>query len=148
MSKLGPSLPPNTRVLPLKIHHGINRPIDHYGYLVEMDGMRWVHFGDTEIQPVELKNYRAHFESPIEVAFLPFWMLFNDEWKVQLNDVLPSHKVVAMHIPMDHRRDRFMKSKGGLKGMLKEMQAIHPEVYVFERPGQDKIFRFGSGRGE
>lgn len=127
------------KVTVLDLHHGKGRPIDHNAYLVEMDGFRWVHFGDTEIQPAELAPYRSQLEEPLDVAFLPFWLLFEEAWRAELTRVLPTKAVVIMHIPAVGE-DAFVRSKGGISGMIKDFQAVHPAILAFRQVGDRLVF--------
>ncbi len=83
----------------LNLHHGPRvPPVENLGFVVELGGRRFLHFGDTE---AKIDDFRPYLEllRGTEVALLPFWFL-SSEWRAEMvrREIAPRGIVVA-HLP-------------------------------------------------
>ncbi|MCL4703739.1 MBL fold metallo-hydrolase [bacterium] len=98
------------RVQLLNLHHGRTRPIENLGFIVEIGGKRILHIGDSVAEAAVFQKYEVAKES-IDVAFLPFWYFFNDDFKRAVREQIRPRHIVVMHIELDSFRNGSWQKK-------------------------------------
>lgn len=103
-------------------HDGGPDRIGHRAYVVELAGRRFVHTGDGPSAPGDL----APFDLPsagIDVAFVPFWILYDETGRRIVTDEIASERVVAIHLSHD-----------GAAREARRVRAAMPTAEVFGAP--------------
>lgn len=107
-------------------HAGGDRQIGivNMGFVVEIDGKRVLHLGDSEMdfrrfQEVDLKQYE------IDLALVPYWYLSDQQGKRIVNETIAAKKVVGIHFP-----------KAPSKMAISEIADQFPEAHVFQKVGE------------
>jgi L-ascorbate metabolism protein UlaG (beta-lactamase superfamily) len=88
------------KVKVLGMRHGGDRFwwMKNLGYIVEIGGKKFFHFGDAD---TSVENFSA-FELPkekIEVAFVPYWFLLSEGGRQLVRERIGATANVAVHIP-------------------------------------------------
>jgi L-ascorbate metabolism protein UlaG (beta-lactamase superfamily) len=86
----------------LGISHGTgrHRSVQHLGYLVELDGVRILHLGDSWVEDDTFKPFRLD-TSRVDVALVPSWLLRNAATRqVILREIRP-RTIMAFHLGRD-----------------------------------------------
>ena len=110
----------------LGITHGTgrNRAVQHLGYLVELDGVRVLHLGDSWVEDHTFKPFRLD-TMRVHVALVPSWLLRNAETRaVIIRDIRP-RTVMAFHLGRDDEAR-----------VTKEIHQAMPTAIILFRPLQ------------
>ena len=110
----------------LGISHGTGRhlAVQHLGYLVELDGVRILHLGDSWVEDDTFKPFRLD-TMRVDVALVPSWLLRNDETReVIVRDIRP-RKVMAIHLGRDDEAQ-----------VTREVHQVMPSAIILSRPLQ------------
>ena len=113
----------------MSLHHGVGSSAQNLGLIVELNGIRVLHAGDTQATPAEFLEYGIGSES-FQVVFLPFWFLFEPEWSAA---VAGAEQVVAMHVPALNAEAATFGPSGNLARLKKQLRATDPRVIVFDQ---------------
>lgn len=117
----------------LNIHHGRSRPIENLGCIVEIAGKRILHIGDSEAEAAVFQKY-AVVKDSIDVAFLPFWYFFNDDFQHAVREQIRPRHVVVMHIELDTFRSGSWPKKWA------SIKAEFPNAVYFAQELEKKSF--------
>jgi L-ascorbate metabolism protein UlaG (beta-lactamase superfamily) len=119
----------------LNLHHGRQRdpPVANVGFLIDIEGFRVVHLGDTEVPVEELLDYGLAQES-IDVAFVPYWQLMGDDGKRLVEEALNPRYVVAMHIPAGNASASYFEPATSLGDLVNQLREVHPGVIILQDP--------------
>ena len=124
------------KVTIINLHHGRKRPIENLGFMVEMNGQRFLHVGDTEATAADFAVYDLK-EKKIDVAFLPLWLLRHNAWAGSASAV-GARRIVIMHVPTAEMADGAVERQGGWTQVLAAIQAERPGSLSFARELQEK----------
>ncbi len=113
----------------MNLHHGKGSTAQNLGLIVELNGIRILHTGDTQATPAEFIDYGLANE-PFQLVFLPFWFLLEPDWS---KAVRKAERIVAMHVPALNADARTFGPAGSLAGLKKQLRASDPRVIVFEQ---------------
>ena len=108
-------------------HQGIENLI----YLIEMNGVRFLHVGDATLtHNPEFFTGNPFPEGAIDFVFLEFF-----DWSEETKEILdrwmkPDH-VVFMHLP---------REKEKIAAIKQHLTSIFPDAVVFDQPLQERIF--------
>ncbi len=75
----------------------MHNKIKNVGFLIEMDGIKLVHFGDAFWMEEVIENLELKKEG-IDIAILPAWMIASQKNKKLIEKYLAPKKVIATHI--------------------------------------------------
>jgi L-ascorbate metabolism protein UlaG (beta-lactamase superfamily) len=100
-------------------HSGKNETTQNQMYLVDMDGTKIFHEGDSRGSLKTFENLGLEKES-IDVAFVHFWFPINEDARKIINDYLKPRQIVLMHMPVD-RFEHFKKKIDKFKDELPPM---------------------------
>lgn len=106
----------------------LNSWVQHYAYLIKVDGKSLLHLGDTYAVNKHLKTLRSAIPDTIDVAMVPFWFLYDSAWEWLKQDIYV-RQILAIHVPIPDA----VKLEA-------EMEALDPKITVFRRLGERKIF--------
>ena len=127
------------QVTSLNLHHGRSRPVENLGFVIEIDGWRFLHIGDTEATPDELASLGLG-ELDIDVFFVPYWFLAYSDWDGQIEPAVGSPTLVPMHIPPRDDPRGYLDDLGGFNGTIKFIRSKYPAAVVFETAMVTKTF--------
>lgn len=112
----------------LGISHGTgrHRSVQHLGYLVELDGVRILHLGDSWVEDDTFKPFRLD-TMRVDVALVPSWLLRNAETRaVIVRDIRPRN-VMAFHLGRDDEA-----------GVTRDIREVMPAAIILSRPLQQE----------
>lgn len=121
------------RIEALALHHGRDRDVSNLGFLVELDGVRILHVGDTEATAPDL----APLGLPglaIDAALLPTWYFTGDSYRPALEELL-ARKHLVMHFPAPEFDGSFIGRLGGWSGVREFFRAFEPRPTLLTERG-------------
>ena len=122
---------PGIKIRALNLHHGRDAatPVENLGFLVELDGKKFLHVGDTEASYGEFFVHKLSRRN-IDVLFVGFWELQrSSRWRI-FHDI-NAGSTVAMHIPRPNAAPNYFGGAASLDEALKKIQAVAPGTVVF-----------------
>lgn len=127
----------------LNLHHGRDRdpPVQNLGFLVDLDGFKILHIGDTEAG-ADVFAPLALAADGIDVALLPAWFLTVDEWIHVVRRHIRPRSIVAMHIAEPGAPVHYFGEDGGYEQRLEKIRENFPAAVILERPGDAR--RYGA----
>jgi len=116
------------------LHHGRDREpaVENLGFLVDVEGVRFLHIGDTEATRDELMALEFG-GLEIDVAFIPYWKLLWGEPGF-VEDAIGSARVAAMHIPSARAQSDYFGEFEDLDGLVGGLEEAYPGILVFVEP--------------
>lgn len=88
----------NLKGLGLK-HSGANFSwIQNLGYVIELDGMKFLHIGDADMTEENFSSLGL-VEEKIDVAFIPYWFLLSKAGRAIVQNQIRPKRVIAVHVP-------------------------------------------------
>jgi L-ascorbate metabolism protein UlaG (beta-lactamase superfamily) len=119
----------------LNLHHGRDRnpPVASLGFLVDIEGFRILHLGDTEVSVEELLVYGLAEES-IDVAFVPYWQLNGSNGRRFIEEAIAPKHIVAMHIPAANAAASYFAPAGSLQQLKEQLEEAYPGIIIFQEP--------------
>ena len=80
-------------------HSGANFSwIQNLGYIVELDGMKFLHIGDADMTEENFSSFGL-VEEKIDVAFVPYWFLLSKDGRAIVQNQIRPKRVIAVHVP-------------------------------------------------
>jgi L-ascorbate metabolism protein UlaG (beta-lactamase superfamily) len=118
----------NLKGLGLK-HSGANfNWIQNLGYIVELDGMKFLHIGDADMTEENFSSLGLSDEN-IDVAFIPYWYLLSSTGRaIVQNQIRPKH-VIAIHI-----------SPSKAAEVSEQVRRAYPDAVTFTRILETRTF--------
>ena len=123
----------------LNVHHGRGRTIENLGFIIELNGWRFLHIGDSQGGAEDFRRNNLH-EEKFDVAFIPYWYLAYDGMTAAITEVIRADRIVAMHVPPRGLRNSHLSGLGGWDGMKKKIKPVFPNVVFFENEMEKKTF--------
>lgn len=123
----------------LNVHHGRGGKIENLGFIIELDGWRFLHVGDSQGDADDFRLNKLH-EERFDVAFIPYWYLAYDGMTAAVTEVIRAERIVAMHVPPRGLSKSYLSSLGGWEGMKKKIKPVFPNVVFFENEMEKKTF--------
>jgi L-ascorbate metabolism protein UlaG (beta-lactamase superfamily) len=119
----------------LSLHHGRDRspPVVNLGFLVDIEGFRVLHLGDTEVSVEELLVYGLA-EDSIDVAFVPYWQLVSSHGRRMIDEAIAPRHVVAMHIPAANASASYFDPAESLQQLRAQLEEAYPGIVIFLEP--------------
>jgi L-ascorbate metabolism protein UlaG (beta-lactamase superfamily) len=118
------------------LHHGQRTPaVPNLGFVFTLEGVTFLHVGDTEASPAEIRAADLH-EAGIDVAFVPYWHLTNAAAAVAYREALGNPTVIAMHIPAPDAPSQYFTPGSDLEDLLDLLEAAAPGVIVAHQVGR------------
>lgn len=127
------------RVRALNLHHGRGRQVENLGFLIEVDGRRFLHVGDTEVTPAELAAYHLADQS-IDFFFVPYWFLLHEPAGDDIVSAVNPQTIIPMHLPPNDDPRHYLDDTGGFEGTVARIASNHPNAVTFEEPMTTKTF--------
>lgn len=125
----------------LNLHHGRGRnpPVQNLGFLIDLDGFKLLHVGDTEagadvFGPLNLAS------EEIDIAFLPGWFLTSEKWAQVVREQIRPRHIVAMHLAEPGAPSSYFGRDGSREGRIERIRRNFPSAVIFERPGDSRRF--------
>lgn len=114
----------------LKLSHGAGRfaKISNLGHIIHIGGKRLLHVGDAELNPGTTEPLTRHARG-VDVAFVPYWMLFGERGRTFVQDTLAPKTIVAIHVP-----------PGEADSATKRIQSHIPDAIVLTKPMTTRRF--------
>lgn len=128
----------------LNLHHGRNRslPVENLGFVVEMNGVSFLHIGDTLVTPEELSGLDLS-QKGIDLAFVPYWHLLDAKTAGDYVDVIGATTFVAMHVPAADAPPSYLDPASNLEGLIQMVEGAAPEVLVLSDVMEERKIRTG-----
>ncbi len=123
----------------LNVHHGRGRGVENLGFIIELDGWRFLHIGDSQGDADDFRRNKLH-EETFDVAFIPYWYLAYDRMTATVTEVIRAERIVAMHIPPRGLSNSHLIALGGWEGMKKKIKPVFSNVIFFENEMEKKTF--------
>jgi L-ascorbate metabolism protein UlaG (beta-lactamase superfamily) len=116
------------------LHHGRDREpaVENLGFLVDVEGVRFLHIGDTEATRDELMALQFGSRE-IDIAFIPYWKLLWGEPGFA-EDAIGSARLAAMHIPSAQAQSDYFGEFDDLEGLVGALEQAYPGILVFVQP--------------
>ncbi len=125
------------QIVCLNLHHGRSRPVENLGFIIEIDGWRFLHIGDTEVTPEELAALELD-QLDINVFFVPYWFLAYTEWDEKIESTVGSARLVPMHMPAPDDPRGYLSDHGGFGGTIRHILSKYPAALIFESGMQEE----------
>lgn len=125
----------------MTLHHGRNIPFQNLGFLVEVDGVKILHLGDTQASHAEIGRYSLPAEK-IDVAFVPFWFLLDAAGLRMVREAIAPKTVIPMHIPVARAPSVLFGNGVDRASTLQVLKTI-PDIIVFEKPLEERVISLG-----
>lgn len=128
----------------LNLHHGRNRSlqVENLGFVVEMNGVSFLHLGDTLATPEELSGLDLA-QKGIDLAFVPYWHLLDAKTAGDYVDVIGASKFVAMHMPAADAPPCYLDPAANLEGLIQMVAGATPGVLVLTEVMEERKIRTG-----
>ncbi|HKY29938.1 MAG TPA: MBL fold metallo-hydrolase [Pyrinomonadaceae bacterium] len=86
----------------LGLRHGNEnfRWIQNLGHLIKLGGKRILHIGDADTALENFESFKLH-EAGIDVAFIPFWFLLDEDGQTLVTKHIRPKHIIAVHISPD-----------------------------------------------
>ena len=111
--------------------------VENLIYLVEVDGVRFVHVGDAVLsQDPEFFDDGGFPKTEIDIAFLEYFD-WSDETRAILDEWMTPDHIVFMHLP---------PNKEKIEQLTQHLQKKFPEGFLFAEPLQVKEFSSAAGQ--
>ncbi len=121
----------------LNFHHGRSAPFENLGFIIEIAGKRVLHLGDSEAEAQVFQKYQV-VKDRIDIAFLPFWYLLDDDHKRTVREQIQPRHIVVMHIEKETLLNRLRSGSWQKKWM--QIKAEFPNAVYFEKELEKKSF--------
>ena len=83
-----------------------HKEIENIAYLVKMDGFNILHVGDTDWElAVSCFNKLGLTNNKLDVAILPFWMMYSEEDKSRIQSNINARYMIATHISPENANE-------------------------------------------
>jgi L-ascorbate metabolism protein UlaG (beta-lactamase superfamily) len=121
----------------LNLHHGRERrpSVANVGFVIDIEGFRVLHVGDTEVDVDELMSY-ALVEDSIHVALVPYWHLASESGKRIVDVAIKPRVLVAIHIPGTSAAPSYFAPERTLDALVTRLERDYPGIVVFREPLQ------------
>ncbi|MDX1941477.1 MAG: MBL fold metallo-hydrolase [Saprospiraceae bacterium] len=118
---------PGLKLSAMWIRHGYERNfgVINLTYLLDLNGKKVIHFGDTELVAEHLQAFRL-WEKKIDVALMPFWFINNENNIKIVQQVIAPKQAVGIHITKDYDK------------WVKKVAELMPKAIIF-KSYSDKI---------
>lgn len=119
----------------LNLHHGRNRrpPVQNLGLLITLGGWKLLHIGDTMASPDEIEENALAADS-IDVAFVPYWRLLDDDGPRLVSETIGARYLVVMHVPGADASGDYFGSAGTRSAMVERLRDLYPDVVILLEP--------------
>lgn len=122
------------------LHHGRSRiEVQNLGLLIDLDGFRILHIGDTEISAGEVRPLRLH-ELGIDLALLPAWYLTEPPFRGAVAEIRPA-RIAAMHLANEGAPSSWFGSAGSRPRRIAEIHRNYPDAWVPTEPLEQRSYR-------
>ncbi len=102
--------------------------IQNLGYIVELDGKKFLHVGDADLTLENFSSLNLKDEG-IDVAFLPYWFLLSEQDRKVVETHIAPKQVVAVHVsPADSAR------------VVAQLKVAYPQAHTFTKILETKEF--------
>ncbi|MFW6078839.1 MAG: MBL fold metallo-hydrolase [Gemmatimonadota bacterium] len=116
--------PRGPRIEALALHHGRDRDIVNIGFLVDVDGVRFLHPGDSEATAPEFRALSMPARD-IDVALIPTWYYTSPTYRPALEHV-NARTMLAMHFPAPAYEGGFVGRLGGWSEVRRFLERFDP----------------------
>jgi len=128
----------------LNLHHGRDRslPVENLGFVVEMNGVSFLHIGDTLATAQELAGLDLA-QKGIDLAFVPYWHLLDAKTASDYCDAIGATTFVAMHMPAADAPPAYLDPAANLEGLIQMVEGAAPGVLVLTDVMEERKIRTG-----
>lgn len=132
----------------LNLHHGRGRRpwVENLGFLIDVNGFRVLHVGDTEATVEDFRPYDLPSRS-IDLAILPGWFLAEPNW-VAVSQSLGARNIAAMHLAEESAPPSWFGSSKNLEGRLQLIRTNFPDAWIPRGPLDSRVFGLDTARSD
>jgi len=117
------------KVTLLGMKHGGDRFwwIKNLGHIIEIGGKKLFHFGDADTAVENFASFNLAAEK-IDIAFIPYWFLLNDDGRKLVRETIAAKNNIAVHIPPKTAESDAANVKGlypGVDAFTKMLEERH-----------------------
>ncbi len=112
----------------LDLHHGPGG-VENLGFLIEVEGLKILHIGDTEATLEDFKPLGLA-EAGIDVALLPVWYLTEPQWREVVVEAIRPGRIVAMHLAERTAPASWFGSAGGFERRIEQIENAWPDAWI------------------
>ena len=123
----------------LALHHGTGTTVENLGFLLDLGGLSVLHVGDTQADADEVRALGLG-DRRIDVAFIPFWYVLNEQWRPVVQQVIRPRHLIVMHVPQPGANDAYLDGLGGREGLVEKVRRNFPDAVFFDTEMQSRIF--------
>jgi L-ascorbate metabolism protein UlaG (beta-lactamase superfamily) len=118
------------KVTLLGMKHGSDRFwwIKNLGHIIEIGGKKLFHFGDADTAVENFAAFNLAAEK-IDIAFIPYWFLLNDNGRKLVSETIAAKHNIAVHI-----------SPGSADTDAANVKRLYPGVDTFTRMLEERTF--------
>jgi L-ascorbate metabolism protein UlaG (beta-lactamase superfamily) len=102
--------------------------IQNLGYIVQLNGKKFLHVGDADLTVENFASLNLKDEG-IDVAFLPYWFLLSASDRRIVETQIAPKQVVAVHV-----------SPADAASVVSQLKAAYPQAHTFTRILEKKEF--------
>lgn len=116
----------------LRLPHGVtDNGVQNLGLVLDLGGARLLHIGDSDVRAEDFLAYELPRRA-LDVAFLPYWCLLDEESVRLSRERTGARHIVAVHVP-----------PGEVAEQKARLGRLDPELILFERPGEKRTLPCG-----
>ena len=93
-----------------------------FGHIIHVGGKRLLHIGDAELIAGTTEPLERHARG-VDVAFVPYWLLFDEKGRKFVQETLAPETIVAIHVPPNEA-----------ESATKRIQDAIPSAIVWTKP--------------
>ena len=130
----------------LNLHHGRGRrpAVQNLGFLIDLNGTRLLHVGDTEVTVDDIRAYGLG-DADIDVLFAPGWFFGYKQWKPLLAEINAATTIV-MHLAEPSAPPSYFGPAGSRAKRIERILEVAPEALILE-PMETRGFNPNSAAG-
>ena len=116
----------------LRLPHGVtDNGVQNLGLIVDLGGTRLLHVGDSDVRAEDFLAYDLPRRG-IDVAFLPYWCLLDEESVRLARERTGARHLVAVHVPPRELAEQKAR-----------LARLAEDLLLFERAGEQRTLRCG-----
>jgi L-ascorbate metabolism protein UlaG (beta-lactamase superfamily) len=125
------------------LHHGQPKgEIQNLGLLIDLDGFRILHIGDTEISAGEIRPLRLD-QREIDLALLPCWYLTEPTFSGVVAEIRPAN-IAAMHLADEGAPSSWFGSARSRSERIAQIRRGYPQAWAPTESLQKRSFSAAS----
>jgi L-ascorbate metabolism protein UlaG (beta-lactamase superfamily) len=122
----------------MRLHHG-RLPVENFGFLIDLNGFKVLHIGDSVAEMEDFLPYRLS-EETIDLALLPVWYLTEAKWRAVVEQQIRPRRVVVMHLAAADAPASWFGSAGSREKQIEAIAHSFPDAWIPTEPMSSKRY--------